>query len=85
MLDVKSEIIKYYVIEFVGFLGIGEKWFAISFHLLSVDPENKVFRFHEKRETLEKAPGFEKQYWPETNEHRFSHENESWSFWENLV
>jgi sporulation protein YlmC with PRC-barrel domain len=83
MLDVKSGSIRYYVIEFGGFLGIGEKWFAIPFHLLTVDPEKKAFRFHEKRETLEKAPGFEKQHWPETNEHRESYENDSWSFWEN--
>ena len=85
MLDVRSGKIEYYVIEFGGFLGIGEKLFAIPFHLLLVDPENKVFRFNEKREVLEKAPGFEKEHWPQTNEHREEYVNEAWSFWDNPV
>jgi sporulation protein YlmC with PRC-barrel domain len=83
MLDIRNGKIEYYVIEFGGFLGIGEKFFAIPFHLLTVDPEHKVFRFNEKRETLEKAPGFDKNHWPETNEHKREYVVRSWSFWEN--
>jgi sporulation protein YlmC with PRC-barrel domain len=83
MLDIRSGKIEYYVIEFGGFLGIGEKFFAIPFHLLKVDPEHKVFRFNEKRETLKKAPGFDKNHWPETNEHKQDYVNISWGFWDN--
>ena len=85
MLDIRVGKIEYYVIEFGGFLGIGEKFFAIPFHLLKIDPENKVFKFSEKRETLEKAPGFDKHHWPETNEHKSAYVEESWSFWDNPV
>ena len=85
MLDIRSGNIEYYVVEFGGFLGIGEKFFAIPFHKLSVDPNKKVFRFNEKREVLEKAPGFDKNHWPETNEHQMEYVNLSWSFWDNPI
>lgn len=39
MLDIRIGRIEYYVIEFGGFLGIGEKLFAIPFDLLMVDTE----------------------------------------------
>lgn len=83
MLDVRTGKIEYYVIEFGGFLGIGEKFFAIPFALLQVDPDHKLFRFNEKRETLEKAPGFDKHHWPETNEHKKEYVSLSYSYWDN--
>lgn len=81
MLDIRSGKIEYYIIEFGGFLGIGEKYFAIPFNLLTVDEENKVFRFNEKQETLKKAPGFDKEHWPQTNSHS-NYVTDSWSFWD---
>ena len=83
MLDIRVGKIEYYVIEFGGFLGIGEKFFAIPFHMLKVDPEHKLFRFNVKREVLEKAPGFDKHHWPETNEHKIAYVEMSWSYWDN--
>jgi sporulation protein YlmC with PRC-barrel domain len=83
MLDIRSGKIEYYVIEFGGFLGIAEKFFAIPFYLLQVDPENKVFRFNEKKETLRHAPGFDKHHWPETNEHKTDYVTLSYSYWDN--
>jgi sporulation protein YlmC with PRC-barrel domain len=83
MLDIRTGKIEYYVIEFGGFLGIGEKFFAIPFHLLMIDPDHKLFRFDEKKETLINAPGFDKNHWPETNEHKKEYVSLTWSFWEN--
>lgn len=80
MLNIRTGEIEYYIIEFGGFLGIGEKFFAIPFRLLPVDPSRKVFRFNEKKETLKKAPGFDKEHWPGTNAHS-NYVTESWSFW----
>ncbi|MEO8768771.1 MAG: PRC-barrel domain-containing protein [Ferruginibacter sp.] len=80
MLDIRNGKIEYYIIEFGGFLGLGEKYFAIPFDLLKVDPDHKVFRFNEKKETLKKAPGFDKEHWPETNHHS-NYVTDSWSFW----
>ncbi len=80
MLDIRDGRIEYYIIEFGGFLGIGEKYFAIPFRLLKVDPEKKIFRFNEKKETLRKAPGFDKEHWPGTNAHS-DYVTDSWTFW----
>ena len=79
MLNVQTGKIEYYVIEFGGFLGIGEKLFAIPFNLLTIDAENQVFIFDQPREKLEKAPGFDKAHWPETNIHYYE-ADQHWSF-----
>ena len=81
MLNVQSGTIEYYIIEFGGFLGIGEKFFAIPFSLLTVDPEKQLFIFDQPREMLEKAPGFDKEHWPDTNLHYYE-ADERWSFWQ---
>lgn len=83
MLDIRVGKIEYYVVEFGGFLGIGEKFYAIPFSLLQVDPEHKVFRFMESKEILEKAPGFDKHHWPETNEHKTEYSTLSYGYWDN--
>ena len=81
MLNIQSGTIEYYIIEFGGFLGIGEKFFAIPFSLLTVDPEKQLFIFDQPREMLEKAPGFDKEHWPDTNLHYYE-ADERWSFWQ---
>jgi sporulation protein YlmC with PRC-barrel domain len=79
MLDITTGKIDYYVIEFGGFLGIGAKYFAIPFRLLRVDPEKKDFVFKQRKEVLEKAPGFDPEHWPDTNIHLDQADN-YWSF-----
>ena len=69
MIDITTAKIEYVVIGFGGFLTIGEKYFAIPFGMLKVDPEQKKFIFNQSREMLEKAPGFDLNHWPETNFH----------------
>jgi sporulation protein YlmC with PRC-barrel domain len=69
MIDITTAKIEYVVIGFGGFLTIEEKYFAIPFRLLRVDPEKKAFIFNQPREILEKAPGFDMNHWPETNLH----------------
>src|SRR5271170_6126103 len=79
MIDITTGKIDYLVIEFGGFLGIGIKYFAIPFGLLRVDAAKKVFVFSEKKEMLEKAPGFDMEHWPDTNIH-FENVHSYWSF-----
>ena len=80
MLNVRTGSIEYYIVEFGGFLGIDEKYFAIPFRLLHVDPAEKLFRFNESLEKLKEAPGFDKEHWPGTNEH-YNYVRDSWTFW----
>jgi sporulation protein YlmC with PRC-barrel domain len=77
MLDLESGKIDYFVIEFGGFLGMGVKYFAIPFRLLKLDAENKRFIFDQPKETLENAPGFDMDHWPDTN----IHFDEVFSYW----
>lgn len=71
MLDTHKGNIEYFVIEFGGFLRLGEKLFAIPFSALKLNAKNKDFVLDVEKEFLEAAPGFDKDHWPETNSHYF--------------
>jgi len=77
MLDMEGGKIDYLVIEFGGFLGLGVKYFAIPLRLLKIDSPNKRFVFNQSRETLENAPGFDMDHWPDTN----LHFDEVYTYW----
>jgi len=78
MIDITDGKIEYLIIEFGGFLGVGEKFFAVPFQLFEVDTEKEAFTLNQKREVLEKAPGFDKDHWPETNAHTVQQSNAYW-------
>ena len=79
MIDITTGKIDYFLIEFGGFLGIGIKYFAIPFDLLRIDADKKIFIFNQTKESLEKAPGFDLEHWPDTNIH-FEEAHGYWSF-----
>ena len=64
MLDVASGRIAYAVLSFGGFLGMGSKYFAIPWSALTLDAAEKRFILGVSKETLENAPGFDKDRWP---------------------
>lgn len=64
MLDVTSGRIAYAVLSFGGFLGMGDKLFAIPWSALTLDTDNKCFVLDVSKERLENAPGFDKDHWP---------------------
>jgi sporulation protein YlmC with PRC-barrel domain len=64
MLDVPNGRIAYAVMSFGGFLGMGEKLFAIPWHALKLDVANKCFVLDASVEKLQNAPGFDKGQWP---------------------
>ena len=68
MLDVSSGRIAYAVLSFGGFLGIGDKLFAVPWDALTVDTANERFVLDVSKERLEDAPGFDEDNWPETTE-----------------
>jgi sporulation protein YlmC with PRC-barrel domain len=69
MIDIFAGKVDYVVIEFGGFLGLGEKYFAVPIKLLRLDSDRKAFIMDLKKEVLSQAPGFDKNHWPETNWH----------------
>lgn len=78
MLNLHDGTIEYVVIEYGGFLGIGEKYFAVPFRALSIDPSRHAFILDQKKEVLESAPGFDKDHWPDTNSHTMATTQTYW-------
>ena len=64
MLDVRSGRIAYAVLAVGGFLGIGEKYFAVPWRALTLDAERKCFVLDVDKDRLESAPGFDRDHWP---------------------
>jgi len=65
MIDTPTGRVAYAVLSFGGFLGMGDKLFAIPWSMLSLDEGNKVFRLDIDKERLKRAPGFDKDHWPD--------------------
>ncbi len=74
MIDTTSGSIRYAVLSFGGFLGFGNKLFAVPWQALNLDSENKRFVFNVDKERLENAPGFDKDNWPNMSNPEFQTE-----------
>ncbi len=65
MVHIDSGKVAYAVLSFGGFLGIGDKLFAIPWEALTLDEDNHRFILNVDKERLEQAPGFDKDHWPD--------------------
>jgi sporulation protein YlmC with PRC-barrel domain len=65
MLDMTTGQVAYAVLSYGGFLGMGERLFAVPWDALKLDTENKRFVLNVGKERLESAPGFDKDHWPD--------------------
>jgi len=72
MLDVQTGRIVYAVLSFGGFLGIGDKLFAVPWSALQMDTAEHEFIVDIDRKLLENAPGFDKHDWPDMADPEFS-------------
>ena len=63
--------IAYAVLAVGGFLGIGEKYFAVPWRAFELDAQRKCFVLGVDKERLSDAPGFDKDHWPDTNDHTY--------------
>jgi sporulation protein YlmC with PRC-barrel domain len=65
VLDPKEGSVAYAVLSFGGFLGLGEKYFAIPWSALTAKAEeDDTLILNVDKEKLKNAPGFEKNNWP---------------------
>ena len=64
MLDMRTGRVSYAVLSFGGFLGMGEKLFAVPWNALTLDTQNKRFTLNVEKDRLESAPGFDQDSWP---------------------
>ena len=65
MVDVQEGEISYAVLSYGGFLGMGDKLFAVPWRALKLDTVNKRFVLSVDKDKLKHAPGFDKDAWPD--------------------
>ena len=65
MIDIPAGKVAYAVLSFGGFLGMGNKLFAVPWSALRVDEDKKIFVLDVDKKKLENAPGFDKDNWPD--------------------
>jgi sporulation protein YlmC with PRC-barrel domain len=71
VVDVNTGKIMYVALDFGGFLGIGDKLFAVPWTSLKMHntspqkPGEHVLVLNVSKERLKSAPGFDKEHWPD--------------------
>jgi|SRR5579884_2677009 len=60
--------IEYAVLSFGGFLGVGDKYFAVPWGALALSQDKKHFVLDVSRRDLAQAPGFDKHNWPDLSD-----------------
>ncbi|MDW5549508.1 PRC-barrel domain-containing protein [Methanosarcina sp.] len=68
MIDLQDGKVGYVVVSHGGFLGLGNKLFAIPWDALSLRLHEHAFALNVSNETFDKAEGFDKDNWPLTRE-----------------
>ncbi|MCP9235970.1 PRC-barrel domain-containing protein [Lewinella sp. JB7] len=71
MIDTENGTVNYAVLSFGGFLGMGDKYFAIPFEAFDVNTTTEKFVLNVSKERLENAPGFDKDNWPKTSDSKY--------------
>ena len=68
VIDPDDGEIDYAVLDFGGFLGIGDKYFAVPWDALRKSENGKKIALDTTKRDLKKAPGFDKKHWPDLRE-----------------
>ncbi|MEM8559349.1 MAG: PRC-barrel domain-containing protein [Bacteroidota bacterium] len=71
MVDPQTGRVLYAVLDFGGFLGIGNKLFAVPLQAFDVDTDRERFVLNVTQERLENAPGFDQNDWPSSADTSF--------------
>lgn len=73
VIDLDTGRIAYALLSFGGgFMGMGNKWFAVPWEALTRSHHDKKFILHVSKEVLERAPGF-------TGDERPDYDNREWA------
>lgn len=68
MIDLDSGRVAYLVMASGGILGMGEKYFAVPWKMVEVDLDSHSIIVDLDKETIENAPGIDKDEWPDPSE-----------------
>ena len=72
VIDPRTGKIAYTVVSFGGFLGMGEKLFAIPFNAFQYDINKSNYVLDVSKERLQAAPGFDADHWPSMAEEKWN-------------
>jgi sporulation protein YlmC with PRC-barrel domain len=68
MVDIELGKIQYVVIEFGGFMGLNQRYFALAFDALTVAKEHRnAFIINETKESVKRFISFDKEHLPTAN------------------
>ena len=65
VIDPEDGTVQYAVLEFGGFAGMGEKYFAVPWEALQLNQNEKKIALDVSKKDLKHAPGFDKNHWPD--------------------
>jgi sporulation protein YlmC with PRC-barrel domain len=65
VIDSEEGGVEYAVLEFGGFAGIGDKYFAVPWEALQLDQTTRKLSLDVRKKDLKNAPGFDKNNWPD--------------------
>ena len=65
VIDPEEGGVEYAVLEFGGFAGVGDKYFAVPWEALRLDQTNKKLSLDIHKKDLKNAPGFDRNNWPD--------------------
>jgi sporulation protein YlmC with PRC-barrel domain len=68
VIDIDTGTIGYAVLDFGGFMGFGDKLFAVPWQSLTSVPAEGIFIIDQSKAKLAKAPGFDKNDWPDVGD-----------------
>lgn len=74
MLDMHTGQVAYAVLSFGGFLGLGQKLFAVPWNALHLDTLNHRFVLNVEKDRLQNAPGFDPDAWPDMSDVTWAHQ-----------
>jgi sporulation protein YlmC with PRC-barrel domain len=72
VIDPRSGKVAYAVVAFGGFLGMGEKLFAIPFSSFKYDVAKNDYMLDVAKEQLQAAPGFDADHWPSMSDEKWN-------------
>jgi len=71
MIEPEQGRVSYAVLSFGGFLGVGDKLFAVPMQAMKLLPEDRKVVLDVDKERLKNAPGFDKNHWPDATDRAF--------------
>ena len=79
LVDSRGDV-AYAIVSFGGFMGIGDRLYAVPWNAVILDRDKRTVHVDVRKETLERAPSFPPDRWPDPNDREWGAEvRKGWS------